>query len=231
MDRHEAKYREMRRLGQLLHIPTIEAFLALEVFDKDGQPIWSHRQRSHSWVRNAYNSIFTQLAGKNADDATFGAGKLSGKNTAGAMVTGEGVLGIAENADGTAYGYRSSAGDDTFGILVGSGTNAESLEDFALQTKIANGVGAGQLSYVASDNHVITWTEATKTFKNELVRYFNNNSGGGVGINEVALVMKARRPVDGALIMMSRDKLSSTLTIPNTGQLKVTYTIQLTYPA
>jgi hypothetical protein len=31
--------------------------------------------------------------------------------------------------------------------------------------------------------------------------------------------------------LVCRDKLAATVTIPNTGQLKVTYTIQLTYPS
>ncbi|GAI09984.1 unnamed protein product [marine sediment metagenome] len=32
-------------------------------------------------------------------------------------------------------------------------------------------------------------------------------------------------------IVATRDKLASTVTVPDTGQLKVTYTIQLTYPS
>ncbi|GAI82076.1 unnamed protein product, partial [marine sediment metagenome] len=31
--------------------------------------------------------------------------------------------------------------------------------------------------------------------------------------------------------MVTRDKLASTVTVPDTGQLKVTYTIQLVFPA
>jgi len=65
-----------------------------------------------------------------------------------------------------------------------------------------------------------------------MVRYFNNNSGGDVNVNEVALVLN--QPQGGAVYgkwMQSRDKLASTVTVPNTGQLKVTYTVQLAYPA
>ncbi|GAH72404.1 unnamed protein product, partial [marine sediment metagenome] len=63
----------------------------------------------------------------------------------------------------------------------------------------------------------------------DLVRYFNNNSGGNVDVNEVALVTNGY--FGGAHIwMQSRDKLGATVTVPSTGQLKVTYTVELTYP-
>jgi len=67
---------------------------------------------------------------------------------------------------------------------------------------------------------------------NAMVRYFNNNSGGDVAVNEVALVVNQPQggPVYGKWVQ-ARDKLASTVTVPNTGQLKVTYTVQLTYPA
>jgi len=42
---------------------------------------------------------------------------------------------------------HGSAGSLINGIVVGSGINAESFEDFTLQTQIAHGTGAGQLSY------------------------------------------------------------------------------------
>jgi hypothetical protein len=101
-----------------------------------------------------------------------------------------------------------------------------------LQTKIANGVGAGQLSYIEQDPHVISYNPGTRVLTNTMVRYFNNNSGGDVNVNEVALVLN--QPQGGQVYgkwMQSRDKLAATVTVPNTGQLKVTYTVQLAYPA
>jgi hypothetical protein len=76
----------------------------------------------------------------------------------------------------------------------------------------------------------------TRVFKVEMLRYLNNNSGADIGVNEVALVPKVSASVDSggyapSPTLVARDKLPSTVTVPNTGQLKVTYTIQLTYPA
>lgn len=216
--------------------PTIKAFWELEVRDKDGKVIYKHRQRSHSWVRNAYNLMFCQLAGKDADAGVgeFGAGYLSYKDTGGTIKRGNWTGAItldATSADAVGNAYRAGAAIDDFGILVGSGTNAESFEDYALQTQIVDGTGSGELSHVEQEAPVDTYTAGTKTWKNELARYFNNNSGGVVTVNELALVDKSRAAAETPFLLMARDKLASAVNIPDTGQLKVTYTIQLVYPA
>ena len=231
--KEEKQYDELRKLGQKLHIPIPEAFIELEVRDKYGFVIQRHKQRSHSWVRNAYNALFVQLAGKGCTETGFGAGKISIK------ATNESILEIAGSAinvvsggsaDDVGSGYREGAGEIEHGILVGSGINAESFEDYVLQTPIAEGTGAGELNAVQSDPHAYSY--AALVGKNTLIRYFNNNSGGNVDINEVCLATKGCVGVPCTYLwVMSRDKLASTVTVPDTGQLKVTYTIQLTYPA
>ena len=229
----EARYEQLRKLGQELHIPISETFWELEVRGGDGKVMQRLKQRSHSWVRNAYNHMFCQLSGKNGNYSTFGAGKLCVKDTSGTTRYASTPIGQSDaDTDGTTYGYRGQAGNDTWGIQVGSGTNPESFEDYMLQTRIANGVGAGQISYIGQDPHVIAYDAGTRVLSNTMVRYFNNNSGGDIDVNEVALVVN--QPQGGAVYgkwMQARDKLASTVTVPNTGQLKVTYTVQLTYPA
>lgn len=226
--KEERQYKRLRKLGQELHIPTFETFLTLEVFDKDGKLIQRHKQRGHSWTRNAYNMFFCQAAQKNANDVTFEGGKLSLRGLTGTIWNGENPLGNTADADGTGNGYRAPATADDRGIVVGVGTNAESFEDYSLQTLIEDGSGGGQLNYVQSEAHAITY--AALTLKNTLIRYFNNNSGGGIGVNEVGLLLYALL-TGVAQGMVSRDKLPATVTVPDTGQLKVTYTIQLTYPS
>jgi len=225
----EQKYERLRKLGQELHVPIPEAFLTVEVFDKNGKPIQKHHQRSHSWVRNAYNLLFCQLAGKDGSDAEpFGGGRLNVKRTSGAISGAAYPVSISDGStvDGTVQGYRAAGGLATRGILVGSGTDAESFEDYTLQTQIAEGAGAGQLNHAASEAHAISYADTTLT--NTLIRYFNNNSGGNVSVNEVALVFNGwYEPLQ---ILNARDKLGATVEVPDTGQLKVTYTIVLVYP-
>ncbi|GAH53720.1 unnamed protein product, partial [marine sediment metagenome] len=60
--KEERKYRQLRKLAQELHIPMPAAFIALEVFDRNGKPLQRHCQKGHSWTRNAYNVLFGTLA-------------------------------------------------------------------------------------------------------------------------------------------------------------------------
>jgi len=231
----EHKYKKLKELGTELHIPIFEAFLKMEVFDKAGKLVHEHSQRSHSWVRNAYNLMFCQLAAKAPSDSTFEAGKLSIKDTSGSTQYGadKPLMSCPSGADpdSAGYAYLAPAGEDDWGILVGSGTNAESFEDYALDTQITEGTGGGQISYIASQAHAITYTAGTKVLKNDLIRFFNNNTGSSRAVNEVALVVFGAIYSYGHKWVQSRDHLASTVTVPDTGQLKVTYTIQITYPA
>jgi len=102
-----------------------------------------------------------------------------------------------------------------------------------LQTPVAEGTGANQLNHATSELHSVSY--AALALKNELVRYFNNNTVGetSVDVNEVALVGYCYIPGTAAAekFVAARDKLVSTVVVPSTGQLKVTYTISLVYPS
>ena len=231
--KEEKQYDQLRKLGQRLHIPIPEAFWKLEVFDKNGKLLQTHDQRSHSWTRNAYNAMFSNLASVDLVDNLFGVGKLSGKSTAGVVLFGAKGAVISDGSfETTARGYYGAPGVIR-GIQVGSGINAESFEDFVLQTLLTEGTGAGQISYTASE--AVDKSYAGLVWTNTLIRYFNNNSApaGDRDINEVAI--NARFINFGTAadkdVLVTRDHLGATVTVPSTGQLKVTYTIQLTYPA
>jgi hypothetical protein len=239
--KEEQRYEQLRKLAQELHIPMPETFLTLEIFDKEGELVKKHKQRSHSWVRNAYNWMFSQLASVNGDDAVFGDGKINVKETSGMVRHGNYAIGFEiENFDvetpvistGHGYdGYRGAAGVEA-GIVVGSGTNAVSLDDYVLQTQIDEGASAGELNHAEQLAPSISWNGGTRVLSNDCVRYFNNNSGGNVDVNEVGIYAHLHAN-DGHSFwtLVCRDKLGSTVTVPDTGQLKVTYTIQLTYPS
>jgi len=231
----ERKYRRLAALGKELGVPVPQAFLEMEVTMPDGRVVHHHRQRSHSWVRNAYNILFSGLAevNLNAIGAAFGAGSLWVKDTSGVLLSGAFAAGPQVNVSIAlaGKGYISGAGLVLMGIDVGSGANVESFEDFVLQTPITNGSGAGQLDYAASLAWVVAYDGPSKTMSATFVRFMNNNSVGNVLVNEVVLV--ANMYANNALqnLATSRDHLGATITIPATGQLKVTYVISLVYPA
>jgi len=228
--KEEAQFEELNRLGAKLHVPIPQARWKLEVFLR-GNLIQSYEARCHSWTRNAYNTLFSALAAVNGDDAGWGGGNVNIKSPAG--VVDEGPYPICADRNSSfltaGKGYIAPADSVVNGIVVGSGTNAEDFEDHVLQTLITNGVGGGQLSHILSDAYTLDYVGLVLSA--EFIRYFNNNSGGDVNVNEVGLIMNGYCDQVYQPWYTSRDKLAATVTIPNTGQLKVTYTISLTYPS
>jgi len=237
--KEERKYSRLRKLGQELHVPIPEHFIECEVTDKNGKVIQHLKQRSHSWVRNAYNLLLSQMACKNLDSGVgeYGAGFLSIKSTAAAITRGDrGAIIVRENEEnfetgGIDGGYRSLAANDSFGILVGSNAGAWSFEDYVLLTPITEGTGPGQLNHVAMAVPIRSYGALTWTIT--WVRYFNNNTllVTDVLVNEVGLVAYGFAAFSDAYWVTSRDVLGATVTVPGTGQLKVTYTIEMVFPA
>ncbi len=232
----EKEYRELAKLGLELGIPIPECFLEMEV-TLHGKTLVHTKQRSHSWVRNAYNILFGQLTGKNTDN-TFGAGHVSFKATNGDMTFNNYsfVVGAISNyAPGSMesfdVAYRADTGNITSGIVVGSDNTPESFESFCLGATIGEGSGAGRLSYSAHLPNVRNYDAGTKTMSVAVARFMNNNSGNNITVREVAQIAnilnyKYRKP-----FLVSRDLVTPEILIPNAGQLRVTYTYALTFPA
>ena len=118
----ERKYRRLAALGRELGVPVPQVFLEMQVTMPDGRVVHHHKQRSHSWVRNAYNMMFSQLAAVDIPDSTYAASKLSIKETDGSI---EGVA-FPVSSDPQAsmltagYGYIGAAADDSVVIVVGA---------------------------------------------------------------------------------------------------------------
>lgn len=229
----ERKYRKLSRLGQELRIPIAECFLEMQVTMPDGRITYHYRQRSHSWVRNGYNVLVCAMMAIDYNDTPFGPGYLNLKATNGTVQKRAGAILYGYNDpdwESTGCGYMAAAGNLTNGIVVGSGVNAESFEDYTLQTQIAHGTGAGQFSYAQCEAPAKSYDAGTKTYSCIWTRYLNNNSGGDVTVNEVGLIMSCNTNY-GYRGMVSRDKLGAPVVVASAGQLKVSYTFSVVYPA
>ena len=233
--KEEALYNQLRRLGQRLHIPIPEAFWELEVQDGNGRVIQRLKQRSHSWVRNAYNLIVCQAAAV-AGDSAVGLAIVDTGGVTRSDATTQPASGWSSSGSGnmriyvnSTYGFYAQAGVDNMGIVVGSSSAAENFDGHALGSKISSGNGAGQLAYSAMDAPSVSTIGTTKQVV--WTRYFNNNSGEAITVNEVGIYTKGTCDGYTVYYMMCRDLVSGGVTVPDTGQLKVTYTVQLTYPA
>ena len=232
---YRAKLDQIDKDCMAMHVPTPpKTFINMKVHDKDGSLLSDYSIPSRSWVRNAYNILACQLLVLNNDTVTGGAtsyeaGSLKNKDTGG----------IDRSTSGYTHRLRQSAlvvgesEDSGYGIVVGSGDTAESFEHHKLITKIIHGTGSGQLSYTAQASPSPGYNSDNKKWTAENSRIFNNNSGDTVTVKEVGLVAKIDFGSSTTIsyILLCRDLLVSAVNVPNGGQLTVTYTIEMTYPA
>lgn len=79
---------------------------------------------------------------------------------------------------------------DTFGIVVGSGTDSVTINDYKLQSKILQGVGAGLLQYSAMEFPSRYSVDSTKAFTS-FRRLFTNLSGSSITINELGVYTRS----------------------------------------
>jgi len=225
----EADYERLIELSVKLGIPVSVGRLKLESRDSSGGIIQVHNDRLRTWNRNFWNSVMRMWACMASNvltsSTTFAAGYLSLKT----------VGGVVNNANNGAYqnytydAINMASTTTTAGIVVGTSSAAENFEGSALGTLIAAGTGAGQMSYQTPIFQQPTYNAGTKTWTQTLVRVMNNNSGGTIVVAEAGIyVWDSGAP--GAY-MIERSLLSSPVSVLTGGQLTVTYTFTLTFPA
>lgn len=236
-----AEEREIRRMHQRqreLHLlPTPLCYLDIEVADKRGVTVAKYEDRSKSWTRNFYNWMVMQQMTCNSNilGTSYGAGYLSLKQRDGSVTSFSiPVCHYYSTASANYCGFRASGGETAYGILIGTNDtpSAEGFNDHNLDTLIEEGVGSGQMQYAEMAVPTPVWDGGGKAMTYECSRNIVNNSGGTIGVNEVGLGARLAVYQYGACqFLMARDVLASTVNVPFEYQIKVKYTIQITYPA
>lgn len=115
-------------------------------------------------------------------------------------------------------------GNTNYGIVVGTGTNAVTITDYALQTQIVHGNTAGRLYHEAVTFGIPITSGYTRYF--EFQRSFANNSGGDITVNEIGIYIYPTS--QSYYYMYLRDVLSSGVTLSNGQALTVKYRITIT---
>lgn len=119
--------------------------------------------------------------------------------------------------------------DDSFGIVVGSGSSANTSATKNLDSKISHGTTTGRLYYRAVSGE----TEGTfPTLKLVLIRRFENQTSADITVREIGLVVRfCNVTATGALeyfkAMIARDVLTTPVTVPAGGALTVKYKIRI----
>ena len=228
----ECRFAKMRDLCRELKMPPpVEIFVGSKLIDKNGIVLFDDIQRGHSWTRNYWNmQMVLGLEASAFGDTTFGAGKISSKNYAGAIVGTTNTSCIRASSQNYAgAGVMDTSSASNFGILIGTGVTAWSIDDYALATKIVHGNASNQMSYTAMATAVPTY--ASKVWTNVLSRIFNNNSGGTIVVAETALVMQSYLFSATSQYLIDRSVLASSISTPNGAQLTVSYTLTMDFSA
>jgi len=185
-----------------------QMYVDVVVRDKNGKVIQRIRKRKcTSYVRAMMDLLRAQF----------------GQTSTTAVDTG----GASRTFAGNTYHFWATAGASvtTFGIRVGTGTAAVTIADYSLQTPIAEGTGAGQLTHGATSVSTSSTVGSSRLFT--VARTFTNNSGTSITVNEVGLIVTAQDTgvVDRNLLV---ERSLLTFSIANGASATVTYTIQVT---
>lgn len=227
---------ELIQQQKRLHIaPSPVVYLTAEVQTLDGEPLARYEDRSRSWVRNYYNWMASQTLARalNALGQTYGEGTLAMKDLNAILRTYTDCVSISHANDSNFdYGMRGGAGNTNIGIVVGTGTAPENFGDHCLAAIVPHGTGTGQMQYNEMTAGTLTWDSTNKKFVQVLERLFVNNSGATITITEAGIYAYFYA-LSGAnfYAMIARDVLSPAIEVPNSSQLRVTYTIELALPA
>jgi hypothetical protein len=84
----------------------------------------------------------------------------------------------------------AAVNDDTYGIVVGSGTNSVTINDYKLQSKILQGIGADLLQYSTMEIPSLYVVNSSKAFTS-FRRLFTNLSGSSITVNELGIYCNA----------------------------------------
>jgi len=129
------------------------------------------------------------------------------------------------------FTVAAGSGNTNFGIVVGSGTNANTTSTYALQTPIANGTSAGQLQYGSTgvSSPGISGNTVTVTIN----RALTNSSGGTITITEVALYAQffyvtSTPSVATGYFAITRDVLATAISLANGASTTIYYNLQVT---
>ena len=209
----------------------IRAYLSYWHKDAKGKTIKYRRYRSDSFVGNLLK-IISYMFG---NTTTFSQSDIV--NSINIPTTYR-----LRNTSGTTYQYmpawvanplEASAGNDTLGIVVGSGSTAVTLNDYNLVSQIPHGTTAGRLAYGAMPATNVTPINTTlgNSWYYSVSRNFSNLGTTSIGIYEVGLIAYI---VCGATsfftdkFLIARDVLQSPIILAPNESTIIKYTFSLT---
>jgi len=176
------------------------AYFEIVVRDKDGNVVKTVKSKSRSWLKNMASLLNAVFRGLDAS--------VTLQNGTSATVSGSSPWGMV-------FKMTAGSGDDTYGILIGSGTAAVTPDDYKLASKIANskmGYGAVSLNSMTPTSSAYTAYHFTPS------RTFTNSSSSSITVSEAGIAVYG----NGSPFLVIRDTFSA-VSVPAGGSLTITY--------
>ncbi len=211
----ELKVIKEEKIPQLLVPGEMGAVLELIVKDKDGKVTDRRIMRSKSFTRQFLELLWIEF------------NKLPEKA---ALIMKE-IGGLARSISAYDHNFDCSAGAGvvTHGVILGTGTAAPTIDDYAIETIIPHDaapptVGAIQYSAVAFGAPASDATTSQFT----ITRDFANASGGAITVYEIALyVVGYDTDSTDRYFMTIRDVIAGGIAVPDGQTLTVNYREQV----
>jgi hypothetical protein len=179
LNRRSLKYRIINRLPRP---STVQLFYRIDIYDPKGKLYkTTGDQPSHSFVKAFLQLLELMMANawESAPD-TVSIVDTGGSNRNSSFNIGQYHTRL--------WVCEAPAGNDDYGILVGTGTTPPATDDNNMETVIVHGTGSGQLSYSACA--VGQATEIGANMDLQITRSFINGSGDTVSITECGLAVR-----------------------------------------
>jgi hypothetical protein len=216
----------------------LRGYIEVEVRDREGRIVGRGRHEMRSFLNNLLRILEGEMK-------AVGGAALSyyGVVTSATVIKTDGSSSTAwtewyqtdyYNSGGVPFAAKAPDDDDSYGIVVGSGTVGVALDQYAPSSKIAHGTGSGQLDYGLStyEDLGLDTGVSPPVYRFRISRTFSNLSGAAININEVCLFARnywkdSAAVRNDAKYMIARDALSTTYTVPNGGSATVAITVEV----
>jgi len=181
-----------------------ELWYSVVVRDRSGKVISRKRGKSKSYL-NAWNKlVYVQMSQVNA------------------TIKDTGGTDRSVNVHGDTFAMYAAAAVTTYGIRVGTGNTAVTINDYALETLIAEGAGAGQMNHLATSVDVSVVSAPHCYFL--VSRTIVNNSGGLITCRESGIYARAA----SFYACVVRDVFGAAQDVPDGGSIIINYTLRVT---
>lgn len=187
-----------------------DVLMELILTDKNGKVQNKRKMRCESFTRQFIDALLIAMAFSERLTST----DMGGTSAYLAITT-------------TNINVNASSSDDTRGILIGTGTTSVAVDDYTMETLIADGTGTGQLQYsaVSFGEPVNTGTTQTSFI---ISRVFTNGSGAQIDVSEAGLVCFLAGNVGLDEFLILHDIIDPVFAVTDTSSLTLNYTFRTT---